>query len=267
LRVLLSARAGVRGGGGPPLHWLQGGVALLALLLVVAGLVRQAGVAGEPTVTGQGVWKVLGGAAFFSPVGLAADRFGNLYVVDAASFHIYKLAPDGTLLATFGTRGSAPGQFDRPTAIALDPIGNLYVADTANSRIEKLSSTGVPLGTWGTFGSGPGQFNAPRGVAVDREDYVYVADTGNDRVTKLSPLGQTVAIWGRTGRGLGEFTRITASRSSRRAGRPWRSGACTGQAMVSSTTRARWSSTCMATCTSPTASTIASRSCLRLACR
>src|SRR5207247_157821 len=106
------------GAAGPRLHWLQACVALLALVLVVGGLLRQAGAAGEPIVAGQGVWKVLGGAAFLSPIGLAADRFGNLYVVDAASFHIYKLAPDGTLLATFGTRGSAPGQFDRPTAMA-----------------------------------------------------------------------------------------------------------------------------------------------------
>ena len=51
----------------------------------------------------------------------------TVYVVDGASYHIYKLAPDGTLLATFGSRGSAPGQFDRPTAIALDPIGNVGV--------------------------------------------------------------------------------------------------------------------------------------------
>ena len=64
LRVLLSARAGVRGAIGQPLQWLQAGVAALALVLVVAGLLRQAGAAGEPAVPGQGVWKVLGGATF-----------------------------------------------------------------------------------------------------------------------------------------------------------------------------------------------------------
>jgi len=154
LRILLTARAGVRRAAEGSMHWPAVGIAVLVLILVMGGLLRQVGGVAEPPRAAPGVWRILGGAEFLRPVGLALDRLGNLYVVDAASYHIYKLAPDGTLLATFGSRGSAPGQFDRPTAIALDPIGNLYVADTANSRIEKLSATGVALATWGTRGNG-----------------------------------------------------------------------------------------------------------------
>ena len=54
----------------------------------------------EPPAPTPGVWQILGGAGFVSPVGLAADREGNLYVADAASYHVYKLAADGSLLAT-----------------------------------------------------------------------------------------------------------------------------------------------------------------------
>ncbi|HEY0584030.1 MAG TPA: hypothetical protein VGE94_17740, partial [Chloroflexota bacterium] len=108
-----------------------------------------------------GRWQTFGSTAFVSPVGLAQDGAGNLYVVDAGSHHVYKLAADGSLLATFGSHGTAAGQFERPTAVALDAIGNLFVADTANSRIQKLSSTGVPLATWGSYGSAAGQFNGP----------------------------------------------------------------------------------------------------------
>jgi len=188
LRILLAARAGVRRAGERSLLGALAVASVLTLALVL-GLLRQFGsVAAEPMRQQHGVWQILGGATFISPVGMAADRMGNLYVVDAANSRIDKLAPDGTLLATLGSRGNAPGQLDRPTAVALDPIGNVYVADTANSRIEKLSVTGVPLGTWGSFGSGPGQFNGPHGVAVDHEGNVYVGDTGNDRVQKLSPF-------------------------------------------------------------------------------
>src|SRR5262249_20206392 len=157
----------------------------------------------------RGVWKIINGPSFLSPVGLVVNRQGDLYVADAANHHIYKLAPDGRLLATLGSEGPAPGQFERPTALALDAIGDAHVAgtadDTANNRVQKLSSIGVPLAVWGSAGSGPGQFNNPRGVAVDHEDNVYVADTGNDRITKLSPLGQVVAQWGRSGQSPGEF--------------------------------------------------------------
>jgi hypothetical protein len=185
LRVLLSARAGVRRPvEGPPLWPASIGLGLA--LLVIAVVVRQfGGVPSEPARSTSGVWQILGGAGFVSPVGLAADTQGNLYVADAASYHIYKLSAEGTLLAILGTQGTAPGQLERPSAIALDAAGNLYVADSANNRIEKLSPTGTPLGSWGAPGGGPGQFKGPRGVAVDHEGNVYVGDTGNDRDHKL----------------------------------------------------------------------------------
>ena len=207
LRVLLSARAGVRPAVYRSPFWPVSIAALLTLSLVAAALVRQLASPAPDAPTPQaGVWQVLGDTGFNSPVGLAADRLGHLYVVDAAACHIYKLAADGKLLATFGQRGTAPGEFDRPTAVAVDPVGILYVADTANNRIQIISPTGGgPLRTLGSFGTGPGQLNGPRGLAVDGEFNVYVADTGNDRVQKFSPLGQVDAIWGRTGTDAGEF--------------------------------------------------------------
>src|ERR687885_2145488 len=144
VRALLAARAGVRHARERPLVWPLGAVALIALATVMAILRQFSTGAMEDMLTQRGVWRVLGGAQFISPVGMAADHLGNLYVIDAANYRIDKLGADGTLLATFGNRGVAPGQFDRPTAVALDPIGNLYVADTGSSRIQKLSSTGVP---------------------------------------------------------------------------------------------------------------------------
>src|SRR5260370_38744262 len=73
LRVLLSARAGVRGAAGPPLHWLQAGIALLALGLVGAGLLRQAGAAGGPAGAGARGGEGGGGGGVVGPPAWAGE--------------------------------------------------------------------------------------------------------------------------------------------------------------------------------------------------
>src|SRR5205823_3918278 len=125
LRGLLCARAGVRRSVDRSAVWPVG-LAMLALVLLTAGLLRHASVSVESVSPGQGVWSIVAKAPFTSPVGLAEDRAGNLYVVDAANHRIIKMAPDGSVLAMFGSHGTGPGEFERPSAIALDPIGNLY---------------------------------------------------------------------------------------------------------------------------------------------
>jgi len=205
LRALLSARAGVRRNIQRSRLWPLALFALTTLFGVLTLLRHLSGLALEPAVVQRGTWQILDASQFNSPVGLAEDRVGNLYVVDSANYRVYKLAPTGEVLAAFGTHGAAFGEFDHPSAIALDRVGNLYVADTGNNRIQELSTTGVSLGSFGSLGNGPGQFRSPRGVAVDHEGNVYVSDTGNDRVQKLSPFGRVMAVWGRSGQGPGEF--------------------------------------------------------------
>src|SRR5205085_7379063 len=82
LRVRLRMRAGVRRTAEAPMHWPAVGIAALVLALVMGGLLRQVGAPAESVRAAPGVWRIMGGAEFLSPVGLAADRFGHLYVVD-----------------------------------------------------------------------------------------------------------------------------------------------------------------------------------------
>ena len=67
---------------------------------------------------------------------------------------------------SFGTRGSAPGQFDWPEGVAIDAGGNILVCDYKNHRIQQFSPTGKHLKTVGTMGDGPLQFTCPVGIAV-----------------------------------------------------------------------------------------------------
>lgn len=152
-------------------------------------------------IAAWGGWHVAN-PSFDIPNGLTVDRQDNVYVADSGNNRIVKLSPQGTVLATFGTKGTAPGQFDFPTAVAVDAAGNMYVVDTMNNRIQKLSPDGAPLAQVGVLGYyEPGQFDVPSGIAVDSQGNVYVADENNDRIQKLSSDLQPVAVWGSSGSG------------------------------------------------------------------
>src|SRR5581483_8673805 len=51
----------------------------------------------------------------------------------------------GNYVTSFGTEGSAAGQFREPVGIAVDTQGRIYVADTWNQRIQVFSQQFQPL--------------------------------------------------------------------------------------------------------------------------
>ncbi|MFC7196741.1 NHL repeat-containing protein [Halosimplex aquaticum] len=75
-----------------------------------------------------------------SPVGLAQDRRGNVWIADAG--HNRLLVVDDTLerlLGQVGTAGDEPGSFDLPLRLAHHPTAAaVYVADTGNGRVQRL---------------------------------------------------------------------------------------------------------------------------------
>lgn len=128
------------------------------------------------------------------PQGLALDARRDMYIADTDNNRIVKLSPRGKTLATWGKKGSQPGQFVKPWAVNLDRKGNVYVADTYNGRIQELSPAGKALRSWGSPGTGRGQLDLPDGVAVDAAGNVYASDFAN-RIQKFSHSGRLLAVW------------------------------------------------------------------------
>jgi hypothetical protein len=93
-------------------------------------------------------------AQFNSPVGIALDTNGNLYVTDLFNNAIRKMTPSGTswLVSTVGggSQGANNGtgtnaQFSLPFGVAADVYGDIFVADYGNNAIRLgLSSSGAP---------------------------------------------------------------------------------------------------------------------------
>jgi tripartite motif-containing protein 71 len=153
------------------------------------------------------VWRIKGEPYRLNrPAAMAFDTEDNLYVIDGSNHRIQKFDRDGKFLLTWGSFGSADGQFifrngaDHPGAIAVDSEGLVYVADY-NGFVQIFDGQGKFLRKWGGGnGTGDGQFVSPRCMGLDRQGNVYVADEDQraSRVEKFDAQGNFLMKWDRT---------------------------------------------------------------------
>jgi len=74
----------------------------------------------------------------FAPYGLAYDRQGKLFVADGRANKLLQLDNKGAIVSTWGSEGTAPGQFQLPHMLAADAAGNLYIGEITGKRFQKL---------------------------------------------------------------------------------------------------------------------------------
>lgn len=175
---------------------------------IVTTLAGSAGQSGS--VDGAGA-----AARFTSPLGLAVDSDGNVFVLDGGA--VRKITPGGLVITIAGSVDesgwddgpASQARFSSPYGIAVDGAGNLYVADSGNDGIRKISpalevTTLAGPARGGNQGNVDGagsvaRFYNPRALALDAGGNVYVADTGNNSIRKITPSGQVSTIAGTVG--------------------------------------------------------------------
>jgi uncharacterized protein YfaP (DUF2135 family) len=100
--------------------------------------------------------------------GIAVNDAGAVFVVDSKNNNVQMFNVDYTLNSTFGTTGSATGQFKQPTGITFEKLSKqLAVVDTHNGRVQFFTSAGVYQKTVGSFGSGPLKFTSPQAITFE----------------------------------------------------------------------------------------------------
>ena len=184
-------------------------ITVTGVVSLFAGVPNTAGSADGTTAT----------AKFNSPMGVAVDILGNVYVADTLNSTIRKISNGNveTLAGKAGTEGAKDGNrsaasFFRPTGITIDSAFYLFVADTQNNKIRLVDQTGEVITiagaqTPGSLDSYPGTsctaanncalsggtFNRPSGIAANKLGDLFVADTGNNKIrilTKTNPASK-----------------------------------------------------------------------------
>ena len=133
------------------------------------------------------------------PYDIISTQEGTLLVTDIGNDKIHELDENGSLIRSFGSRGTGNGQFTDPVELAIGPNNRIYVTDTNNHRIQILERNGTFVKTFGTNGTGDGQFNKPKGLAISPEGEVFVSEAGNHRVQVFDANGTFLRKWGSQG--------------------------------------------------------------------
>ena len=151
-------------------------------------------------------------ARFHTPVAVATDGVGRIYVADSVADAIRRIDVDRahtttTFAGALGTPGmvdatGGAARFSRPSALALDPSAStLYIADTFNHRVRgvDLQTQAVTTIAGSSLGDrdGPGAtalFSYPTALAVAPDGRIFVIETGSRKVKVILPDGSRTTL-------------------------------------------------------------------------
>jgi DNA-binding beta-propeller fold protein YncE len=125
-----------------------------------------------------------------TPVDVATDAAGNLYVLTQGDGWIRRYDNFGNLIATNNASALAS-----PVAFALDANGNAYALESGSASVKFINATNRTVTTLVPVALVP--LYSPRGIAVLDNGTLAISDTGNHAIRILNPI--TLALTTLTG--------------------------------------------------------------------
>jgi uncharacterized protein (TIGR03437 family) len=148
------------------------------------------------------------------PVGIAADKAGNIYIGDQGDNRVRKILTNGiitTIAGTglFGSTGdggqATNAEIGNPRGVSVDQAGNVYAISPIGAVVRKIT----PSGTITTFAGGGGigaagdggpanqaQLNIPTSTVADAQGNVYISDDATARIRRVDTSGIITTIAG-----------------------------------------------------------------------
>jgi len=135
---------------------------------------------------------------FDSPLGIAVDTEGNIYVGNNGRDNVEVYRADGIFKRTIDD-----GNIEMPNDMVLDLKGNLYVVDSKADMIKVYDPAGQWLRDIGGPGNGTGNLNFPVSAVIvhspsDQDDsaVLYVADQGHAKIQVYDLSGSPITSFG-----------------------------------------------------------------------
>jgi DNA-binding beta-propeller fold protein YncE len=139
-----------------------------------------------------------------SPVGVAFDDLGNLYVTESLLNKILVFDTRGDFHSAITMAGNAP--LKRPTGIVFSSHDKqLYVSDTLGHQILVFYENRHFVTQLASRGESMGALNFPTHIAVDKKGSIYIVDSMNFRAQIYSPTTSKWFMFGTHGNGSGNF--------------------------------------------------------------
>ena len=124
-----------------------------------------------------------------SPVRMAVDAAGNVYIADPGSGYIHKFSAAGEPLLAF----QDDRRNTRPVAVAVDTGGAIYAADGETCSVFIYQPDGRRFKAIHCCAARKGIQLA---LAVDQDGTIFVADGGPMGVRKYNARGRALGAWG-----------------------------------------------------------------------
>ena len=144
-----------------------------------------------------------------SPLGVAVDGAGNLYIADQFNQRVRRVDAVSKQISTIVGNGIA-GQagVSYPAGLRIAPDGGVLIADNGNNRVLKWTLQGGAVSVAGTGQSGFGGdgglatsalLSNPLDVDVDAFGNMYIADNSNCRIRRVDAVSKKISTIAGTG--------------------------------------------------------------------